>query len=136
VVSFIDQGGHAKLAERVKLSSWTKLIPFFRSFFNTNNAEDVRVHVGNAAKWQCHTVLRVLIIEDSEDDYLLEMHALKQNGYDVYGERVATDVELNKALTKNQWDLVLSDYSMPYLSGIEALHLVRAHDLRPPPMHY
>lgn len=75
-----------------------------------------------------NTVLRVLIIEDSEDDYLLEMHALKQNGYDVYGERVATDVELNKALTKNQWDLVLSDYSMPYLSGIEALHLVRAHD--------
>lgn len=75
-----------------------------------------------------NTVLRVLIIEDSEDDYLLEMHALKQSGYDVYALRVATDLELNKALSKNQWDLILSDYSMPYLSGIEALHLVRAHD--------
>lgn len=50
VVSFIDQGGHAKLGTKGGLP-------------NTNNAEDVRVHVKNAAKWQCHKGLFKHVLE-------------------------------------------------------------------------
>jgi diguanylate cyclase (GGDEF)-like protein/PAS domain S-box-containing protein len=72
-------------------------------------------------------VLRVLMIEDSSDDVLIELHAIKQGGYTVYSERVDTEEQLFQALN-NTWDLVLCDYSMPNLGGMKALELVREHD--------
>lgn len=73
--------------------------------------------------------LRILMIEDSPDDVLLTTHLIKQGGYTVYNERVDNEESLLKALSDtNSWDLILCDYSMPHLSGIRALQLVRAQD--------
>jgi diguanylate cyclase (GGDEF)-like protein/PAS domain S-box-containing protein len=71
--------------------------------------------------------LRILMIEDSPDDVLLTVHAIQQGGYTVYSERVDNPEELLQALI-NPWDLILCDYSMPKLSGMKALELVREYD--------
>jgi two-component system cell cycle sensor histidine kinase/response regulator CckA len=70
--------------------------------------------------------LRVLMIEDSVDDTALLMRELHRGGYDVNYERVDTAAALESALFASDWDLMVSDYSMPQFTGMEALKLVRA----------
>jgi two-component system cell cycle sensor histidine kinase/response regulator CckA len=70
------------------------------------------------------TSLRVLFIEDSEDDAALQVRLLRQAGYDVAYTRVQSADELKTALER-PWDIVISDYSMPHFSGTEALKVVR-----------
>src|SRR5216684_2114514 len=71
------------------------------------------------------TPLRVLIVEDSEDDMALLVRELHRGGYEPTFERVDTLAGMTAALGKNQWDLVIGDYSMPHFSGIDALRLLR-----------
>lgn len=73
------------------------------------------------------TPLRVLFIEDSDDDTALQVRLLWQGGYDVSHERVETAGALIEALDK-KWDIIISDYSMPHFKGTEALRLVRQRD--------
>jgi two-component system, cell cycle sensor histidine kinase and response regulator CckA len=70
--------------------------------------------------------LRVLIIEDSEDDTLILVRELKRAGYDVEFNRVDNPTALKSSLTCEEWDLVVSDFSMPTFSGTDALKLVRS----------
>ena len=69
--------------------------------------------------------LRVLMIEDSEDDTALLVRELRRGGYDVTHERVDTPAAMGSALNKGKWDLVISDHSMPHFSGAAALTLLR-----------
>ncbi|MFZ5775563.1 MAG: response regulator [Thermodesulfobacteriota bacterium] len=71
--------------------------------------------------------LRVLLVEDSEDDAALILRALRKGGYDLVSARVESAAALREALDSQGWDLVLSDYSMPGFSGMEALEIVRQH---------
>src|SRR6266851_5879101 len=68
--------------------------------------------------------LRLLIIEDSEDDAILLRRLLLRSGYQVESERVDSARGLTQALGK-KWDIVISDHSMPHFSGLEALKMVR-----------
>ena len=70
--------------------------------------------------------LRVLIVEDSEADTGLLVRELERFGYCVSWQRVASVPELQEALGRQPWDLVLSDYSMPGFNGLEALATVKA----------
>jgi len=70
------------------------------------------------------TSLRVLFIEDSEDDAALQVRLLRQAGYDVAYTRVQSADELKTALER-PWHIIISDYSMPHFSGTEALKVVR-----------
>ncbi|HKS04705.1 MAG TPA: response regulator [Gemmatimonadaceae bacterium] len=72
--------------------------------------------------------LRLLIAEDSEDDALLLVRNLRQADYAVSFERVAAPAALRDAITREHWDLVISDYNMPGFGGLDALAIVRAHD--------
>lgn len=69
--------------------------------------------------------IRLLIIEDSEDDKDLLLLHLKRGGLDVMSHQVETRAELAKALHANHWDLIISDYSMPSFDGISALKAVK-----------
>ncbi|OGV67455.1 MAG: hypothetical protein A2283_01545 [Lentisphaerae bacterium RIFOXYA12_FULL_48_11] len=73
--------------------------------------------------------LRVLIIEDSEDDYLLLQRTLGKGGYDLHCIRVDNPVTMTRALDSAAWDLVISDYSMPQFDGLKALKLVQKYGL-------
>ncbi len=69
--------------------------------------------------------LNILVIEDSEDDTLLLVRELKKGGYDPVHERVDTAEGMKAALERQEWDLVISDYTMPKFSGIAALEILQ-----------
>lgn len=71
--------------------------------------------------------VRVLFIEDSDDDTSLQVRLLEQAGYQVEYLRVAAAKDLVKALNE-RWDLLISDYSMPHFAGSDALKIVRNQD--------
>jgi PAS domain S-box-containing protein len=75
------------------------------------------------------TPIRVLIVEDSEEDALLMLRELKRGGYDPVFERVETAEDMNAALDRSEWDVVLADYSMPHFSGLAALKLLREKEI-------
>jgi two-component system cell cycle sensor histidine kinase/response regulator CckA len=76
--------------------------------------------------------LRALFVEDSEDDAALLALELRRGGFDVIHQRVDTSSALISALETGDWDVVISDYSMPGFSGAEALTLVRAKNSEVP----
>ncbi|MBN1829533.1 MAG: response regulator, partial [Deltaproteobacteria bacterium] len=73
--------------------------------------------------------LRVLMVEDSEDDVLLTIHALKKEGYEPTCERVEDVEAMRKALRKKSWDVVICDYRMPKFSGPAAIALLKETDI-------
>src|SRR5689334_8390395 len=70
--------------------------------------------------------LRVLMIEDCEDDAALLVRELRRGDYDVQMERVDESSALQSAFERQNWDLVISDFSMPHFSGTDALRLLRS----------
>jgi sigma-B regulation protein RsbU (phosphoserine phosphatase) len=73
--------------------------------------------------------LRILIVEDSEDDALLLLRELQKYGYEPVVERVETRKEMREAITSQDWDVILTDYIMPSFSGLDALQMVQEHGL-------
>jgi len=71
--------------------------------------------------------LRVLIIEDSEDDTVLLLRQIRKGGYDPVATRVETLLELRNALSDNIWDVIISDHNLPEFNSITALGVVREH---------
>ncbi len=69
--------------------------------------------------------MRVLLIEDNEDDALLVLRELKKGGFNPVYERVETAAAMKKALKEEQWDIILSDYKLPKLDGIHAISLLK-----------
>jgi serine phosphatase RsbU (regulator of sigma subunit) len=69
--------------------------------------------------------IRVLLVEDSEDDALLLLDELEQGGYDPIHMRVDTAAAMTAALASQQWDIILSDYEMPEFSGPDALKTLK-----------
>jgi len=69
--------------------------------------------------------LRILFIEDSEDDVLLLLRELQKGGYDVQWECVQTAADVQAALASQPWDLILCDYSMPSMNATQALEILQ-----------
>jgi two-component system cell cycle sensor histidine kinase/response regulator CckA len=76
--------------------------------------------------------LRVLIVEDSQDDAELLVRELRRGGYDVVFERVDGPAAMSSALDQKPWDIVVCDYSMPHFSGNDALKLLRGKNSEVP----
>ena len=72
--------------------------------------------------------LRLLLVEDSEDDAALVVRTLARGGYVVECDRVDTPAALTAALGRQAWDIVIADYTMPRFTGTAALQLLREHD--------
>ena len=79
-----------------------------------------------------NTSLRVLVVEDSEDDTLLLVRLLQRGGYEVTCERVETAAAVNEALDSQAWDIVIADYSIPGFNGLDALALCKERGLDVP----
>ena len=73
--------------------------------------------------------LRILIIEDSEDDAILLLRELRKGGYEPIFRRIDTAEAMNAALDDNKWDIIVSDYVMPRFSGLDALDLLKEKGL-------
>jgi two-component system, cell cycle sensor histidine kinase and response regulator CckA len=73
--------------------------------------------------------LRILIVEDSEEDALLLLMELRRNGYETDFARVETREAMKEALQRRECDVVISDYVMPKFSGLEALATLKESGL-------
>src|SRR3954451_21420592 len=73
--------------------------------------------------------LRLLLVEDSEDDAELVLLELRRGGYDVTSTRVDNAEDMRRAFGNAAWDLVIADYVMPRFSGPAAMQLL--HDAGP-----
>ena len=69
--------------------------------------------------------IRVLIVDDSEDDGLLLLRQLKNGGYNPTYGQVDTAEAMNEALDRQTWDIILCDYSMPGFSATAAFDLYK-----------
>jgi signal transduction histidine kinase len=69
--------------------------------------------------------LRVLHLEDNDEDHVLVAIHLRRGGINADIERVDNEADLSEALRK-EWDLILSDYNLPGYSGLAALDKVRS----------
>jgi diguanylate cyclase (GGDEF)-like protein len=69
--------------------------------------------------------MRVLNVEDSEDDAHLLYSELASAGIDLFYRRVDSFEAMHTALRESDWDVVISDHSMPSFSSVEALELLK-----------
>jgi signal transduction histidine kinase len=72
--------------------------------------------------------IRVLFVEDTDDDVQLELAVLRSGGFDPTHAVVDTEHELRTKMAQQRWDLVICDYRMPTLSGVDALRVAKAID--------
>jgi len=70
-------------------------------------------------------LLRVLQIEDSESDAASTERSLTQAGYSVYSERAVNAREMQAALAKQPWDLIIADYRLRDFDAPSALSLLK-----------
>lgn len=73
--------------------------------------------------------LRLLIVEDSEDDMELLLSEVRRGGYEVTHERVDTAPAMGRALDTQAWDLIITDHAMPSFSSSAALAMVKERGL-------
>src|SRR5215216_6382803 len=74
--------------------------------------------------------LRVLLVEDSENDAMLLLRELRRGGYQPHAQRVFTPEDMQKALRAadakgEPFQVVISDYYMPRFRAPDALRLLR-----------
>ena len=81
------------------------------------------------AQTRVNKPVKVLIVEDSEDDAKLALLALRRGGFDPTSRRVQTAAELETALAQECWDAVISDFKMPGFTGMDALRIFRSSGL-------
>ncbi|MGE5437894.1 MAG: histidine kinase dimerization/phosphoacceptor domain -containing protein [Syntrophothermus sp.] len=72
--------------------------------------------------------IKILILEDCEEDYLLLIHKLKEEGLSFDFKVVGTSVDYENALTE-KWDIIIADYFLPSFSGLAALLLIKKLNL-------
>ena len=87
----------------------------------------LKVEMGDAISWRdSSSVKRVLIVDDNENNRLIlkEMFSLKQ----IEVEEAGNGFEALQLLGKKQeYDVILMDYHMPYMDGIETIEKIRSN---------
>jgi PAS domain S-box-containing protein len=74
--------------------------------------------------------LRVLLVEDSENDAMILLRELRRGGYQPHAQRVCTPEDMKEALRaadarSEHFQVVISDYYMPRFRAPDALRLLR-----------
>src|ERR1700751_3435321 len=72
-----------------------------------------------------NTPLRLLVVEDSQDDASILVRQLERAGFKTVFEQVASRRAMEKALSEQPWDLIISDHLLPGFSSVEALELAK-----------
>src|SRR6266498_1893501 len=73
--------------------------------------------------------LRILLIEDSDNDAQLLLREIRRFGYEVVYERVETSEDVHAKLRDKVWDVILCDYSLPHLDAPHALEILKSSGL-------
>ncbi len=97
----------------------------------SGEAGDARAAPGGATAG-AKTPLRVLFVEDSGEDEVMMLRALRRDGYAPAHERVQSIEGMRSALTRNPWDVILCDNAIPGFDATSMLQFLRDADLQVP----
>lgn len=75
-----------------------------------------------------HSPLRLLLVEDFQDDADMILLELRGAGFDISSTRVDTEAAMRNAMAACNWDVVISDFNMPRFSARKALSVLREAD--------
>lgn len=78
------------------------------------------------------STLKILSLEDLEEDFFLITHALKKSGMAFTAKRVDSKEEFSRALKEFGADVILCDHSLPQFNSNEALRIFHQHKLQIP----
>lgn len=82
---------------------------------------------------EVNEVIHILCIEDSDDDFTIIKQTLKKNmNTSVSFDRASTCREGLSLLKKNKFDVLLLDYMLPDMNGLEVLNLIKKENLNIP----
>jgi len=70
------------------------------------------------------TILRLMILEESNSEAQKFIDQLRENGYAVTAARVKSPLEFQAALKKQEWDIILSPFALSNFSAKQALALL------------
>lgn len=75
--------------------------------------------------------LRILLVEDAQDEAMLVLRQLRQSGYVPKYECVKTESAMREALQRATWDAVIAEFTLPCFSGLDALRVLQetGHDI-------
>ncbi|NTU75464.1 MAG: response regulator, partial [Anaerolineaceae bacterium] len=77
-------------------------------------------------------LIKVLLVEDNEEDAELLLRHLRTKGMPAECLRVASAAAMRSALNEGTWDVILADYTMPGFSGLEAIKIAQADPKKVP----
>lgn len=69
--------------------------------------------------------VRILFVEDNPDDVMLELAELRSGNLVVEHEVVETPSAVDHALRSKEWDVVISDFRMPEMSGVDTIRIAK-----------
>ena len=76
--------------------------------------------------------LRVFFLEDNPDDIELELYELKSSGYQVKYDAARNKKEFLEKLPSLDADIILADYSLPDITGFEAIKIIKQRNIDVP----
>lgn len=76
--------------------------------------------------------IRVLLLEQNQDDVGLSLRALTQDGFCVESDGARTCEEFEQKVRDNSYDVVLADYQLAGWTGIDALRMIESMGLNLP----
>jgi signal transduction histidine kinase len=77
-------------------------------------------------------VLKILMLEDLQDDVGLIERTLRREGMNFLAKRVDSQVEFSECLERFQPDVILSDHALPQFNSLEALKICRKQAVNVP----
>jgi len=74
-------------------------------------------------------LIKILMLEDNPSDAALILRELRKAWQKVSYQRVYSGIDMKKLLFAEDWDLIISDYSMPQFTGVDGLEILKESGL-------
>ena len=74
-----------------------------------------------------HDALKILLVDDNEDDRALAARELGRNFLECEFHHVIDSSQFARALESGPWDLIVTDYQLRWSEGLSVLAAVKAH---------
>ena len=74
------------------------------------------------------TLLRILFVEDNENDALLTLREVRRSGFQPEYLQVRSLESLEQALRESCWDIVLCDYHLPRFNALDVIRRIRQRE--------